>query len=152
MGDMGQASPSGHVRCTLIESFSGEVSVIRPGFRKKFDKGIQEAKKFIDDQGWEISIFIMKGSSMLKQMMPNQWTQKEWDANEIFLNSQKPILSSMAQKENRKAKGFEGGKHSWKDYPWHRDLLFVRLFDDRRDNFVLVLFVFSKRNLLLKHL
>jgi len=60
---------NGHVRCTLIESFSGEVSVVRPGFRKKFDKGLPEAKKFIDDQGWDISIFIIKGSLILRQTM-----------------------------------------------------------------------------------
>ena len=60
---------NGHVRCTLIESFSGEVSVVRPGFKKKFDKGLSEAKKFIDDQGWDISICIIKGSLMLRQMM-----------------------------------------------------------------------------------
>jgi hypothetical protein len=53
----------------LIESFSGEVSVVRPGFKKKFDKGLPEAKKFIDDQGWDISIFIIKGSLILKQTM-----------------------------------------------------------------------------------
>jgi hypothetical protein len=53
----------------LIESFSGEVFVVRPGFKKKFDKGLPEAKKFIDDQGWDISIFIIKGSPMLRQMM-----------------------------------------------------------------------------------
>ena len=61
---------NGRVQCTLIESFSGEVSVVRPGFRKKFNKGLPEAKKFINDQGWDISIFIMKGSPMLRQMMP----------------------------------------------------------------------------------
>jgi len=60
---------NGHVRCTLIESFSGEVSVVRPGFKKKFDQGLPEAKKFIDDQGWDISIFIIKGSLILKQTM-----------------------------------------------------------------------------------
>ena len=61
---------NGHVRCTLIESFSGEVSVVRPGFKKKFDKGLSEAKKFIDDQGWDISIFLIKGSPILREMMP----------------------------------------------------------------------------------
>ncbi len=61
---------NGHVRCTLIESFSGEVSVVRPGFKKKFDKGLPEAKKFIDDQGRDISIFLIKGSPILRQMMP----------------------------------------------------------------------------------
>jgi len=70
IGNMRQALLNGHVRCTLIESFSGEVSVIRPGFRKKFDKGLPEAKKFIDDHGWNISIFIIKGSPMLRQMIP----------------------------------------------------------------------------------
>jgi len=60
---------NGHVRCTLIESFTGEVSVVRPGFKKEFDKGLPEAKKFIDDQGWDISIFIIKGSLILRQMM-----------------------------------------------------------------------------------
>ncbi len=109
---MGQALPNGHVRCTLIESFSGEVSVVRPGFRKKFEKGIQEAKQFIHDQGWEISIFIMKGSSMPKQIMPNQWTHKECDVNEKFSNSKKTIHLSLAQKENRKTKGSDGVQHS----------------------------------------
>ncbi len=59
----------GHVQCTLIESFTGEVSVIRPGFRKKFNRGLPEAKKFINDQGWEITITIIKGSLMLRQRM-----------------------------------------------------------------------------------
>jgi hypothetical protein len=54
----------------VIESFSGEVSVVRPGFRMVFDKGLPEAKKFIDDQGWDISIFLIKGSPILRQMMP----------------------------------------------------------------------------------
>jgi hypothetical protein len=67
--DMHPALLNGHVRCTLIESFSGEVSVVRPGFRKEFDKGLSDAKKFIDDQGWSISIFIIKGSPILRQMM-----------------------------------------------------------------------------------
>jgi hypothetical protein len=60
---------NGHVRCTLIESFSGAVTVVRPGFKKEFDKGLQEAKKFIDDQGWDISVCIIKGSQILRQMM-----------------------------------------------------------------------------------
>jgi hypothetical protein len=59
----------GHVQCTLIESFSGELSVVRPGFKKEFGKGLPEAKKFVDDQGWDISIFIIKGSRILRQMM-----------------------------------------------------------------------------------
>ena len=37
--------------------------------------------------------------------------------NEEFSNSQKPIPLSLAQKENRKRNGFEGGKVSWEDYP-----------------------------------
>ena len=57
------------LQCTLIESFSGEVCVVRPGFKKKFDQGLPEAKKFVDDQGWDISIFIIKGSPILRQMM-----------------------------------------------------------------------------------
>jgi hypothetical protein len=65
---MHPALHNGHVQCTLIESFTGEVSVVRPGFRKEFDKGLPEAKKFIDDQGWDISIFIIQGSLILRQM------------------------------------------------------------------------------------
>ena len=57
------------VRCTLIESFSGKVSVVRPGFKKEFGEGLLEAKKFADDQGWDISIFIIKGSLLLKQII-----------------------------------------------------------------------------------
>ena len=56
------------VQCTLIESFTGEVSVIRPGFKKEFDKGLPEAKKFIDDQGWEISVLFIQGSLILRQI------------------------------------------------------------------------------------
>jgi len=67
--NMDPALLNGHVRCTLIESFTGEVSVVRPGFKKEFDKGLPEAKKFIDGQGWDISIFIIKGSLILRQMM-----------------------------------------------------------------------------------
>jgi hypothetical protein len=39
------------------------------------------------------------------------------DVNEEFPNSQKPIPLSLAQKENRKRKGFQGGKQSSEDYP-----------------------------------
>ena len=67
--NMHPALDNGRVQCTLIESFSGEVSVVRPGFKKKFDKGLPEAKKFIDEQGWDISIFIIKGSLILRQTM-----------------------------------------------------------------------------------
>jgi hypothetical protein len=67
--NMHPALLNGHVQCTLIESFSGEVFVVRPGFRKAFDKGLSDAKKFIDNQGWGISIFIIKGSPILRQMM-----------------------------------------------------------------------------------
>jgi hypothetical protein len=77
MGNMHQALLDGHVRCTLIESFSGEASVVRPGFRKKFNKGLLEAKEFIDDQGWDVSIFIIKGSPMLRQTVPYEKTHKE---------------------------------------------------------------------------
>lgn len=69
IGKMHPGLHNGRVQCTVIESFSGEVSVVRPGFKKKFDKGLPEAKKFIDDQGWDISIFIIKGSLILKQTM-----------------------------------------------------------------------------------
>jgi len=64
-----------HVRCTLIESFSGKVCVIRPGFKKEFDEGLLEAKKFVDDQGWDISIFILKGSLLLKQIIARDHSQ-----------------------------------------------------------------------------
>ena len=37
---------------------------------------------------------------------------KNGDVNEEFPNSQKPVPLSLAQKENRKRKGFGGGKHS----------------------------------------
>ena len=38
--------------------------------------------------------------------------------DEELPNSQKPIPLSLAQKENRKRKGFEGSsKVSWEDYP-----------------------------------
>jgi len=67
---------NGHIRCTLIESFSGEVSVIRPGFKKEFGKGLPEAKKFIVDQGWEISVFIIKGSLILRQMISSTDEQR----------------------------------------------------------------------------
>jgi hypothetical protein len=39
------------------------------------------------------------------------------DVNEEFPNSQKPIPLSLAQKENRERKGFQGGKQSSEDYP-----------------------------------
>lgn len=58
-----------NARCTLIESFSGEVLVIRPGFKKKFGEDLLEAKQFIDDQGWDISIFILMGSMVLRKMI-----------------------------------------------------------------------------------
>ena len=64
-------------RCTLIESFSGEISVIRPGFKKKFGEDLQEAKQFIDNQGWDVSIFILMGSLVLRKMIlhdhDSQW-------------------------------------------------------------------------------
>jgi hypothetical protein len=42
---------------------------------------------------------------------------KKGVVNEEFPNSQKPIPLSLAQKENRERKGFQGGKHSSEDYP-----------------------------------
>ena len=77
---------------------------------------------------------------------------KNGDVNEGFLNSQKPIPLSPAQKENRKEKGFKGSQHSRESYSWYGDLLFDQLFDDWRANFVLVLSSLYKRDLLLKHL
>lgn len=66
---MHPALVNGQVQCTLIESFSGEVSVVRPGFKKMFENGLLEAKKFIDEQGWDISILYIKGSQIIKQTM-----------------------------------------------------------------------------------
>jgi len=59
---------NGKPRATLIESFSGEVFVIRPGFKMSF-KNVIEAQRFILKKGWEISIEIIKGSSIQRRMM-----------------------------------------------------------------------------------
>jgi hypothetical protein len=72
--------------------------------------------------------------------------------NEEFPNSQKPIPLSLAHKENRERKGYQGGKESSEDHPEHRHLLGNQLFDNCRNIFGLVHFKFSKPNLLLKHL
>jgi hypothetical protein len=53
---------NGHPKCTVIQSFSGEVFILRPGFRKEFGKDLKDAKAFADKQGWEINIEIIKGS------------------------------------------------------------------------------------------
>ena len=58
---------NGHPKCSLIESFRGEVSVIRPGFKKEF-LTIREAQRFIFKQGWEINVEIIKGTAILRQM------------------------------------------------------------------------------------
>jgi len=63
---MRQALLNGHVRCTLIESFSGEVSVIRPGFRKKFDKGLPEARS--------LSMIMVEHLHLYHQGIPNAQT------------------------------------------------------------------------------
>lgn len=56
---------NGKPRATLIESFNGDVFIIRPGFRKEFGKNLHGAQAFSDEQGWEISIYIIKGSPIL---------------------------------------------------------------------------------------
>ena len=38
--------------------------------------------------------------------------------NEEFPDQQKPIPLFLAQRENRKRKGFQGGKHSREDHPY----------------------------------
>lgn len=59
---------NGGLKCTLIESFPGQVSVIRPGFKKSF-KDIWEAQKFIADQDWEINIDFVKGSPIMRKLI-----------------------------------------------------------------------------------
>ena len=70
---MHPAPLNGHPKCTLIESYGGEVFVVRPGFHRSFGespsgKNLRDAQKFIDDQGWEINIEIIKGSPILRRM------------------------------------------------------------------------------------
>lgn len=60
---------NGHPKATIIESFTGDVSVIRPGFQKFFEKNLKEAMKFITEQGWEINIEIIKGSPLTRKMI-----------------------------------------------------------------------------------
>lgn len=59
---------NGHLKCSLIECFDGEVIVIRPGFKKSFGKNLKEAQKFIVNQDWEINIEFIKGSPILRRM------------------------------------------------------------------------------------
>jgi hypothetical protein len=58
---------NGGIKCSLIESFKGEVFVIRPGFKKSF-KDIWEAQKFIENSGWEVSIDFIKGSPLARKI------------------------------------------------------------------------------------
>lgn len=58
---------NGHKRVTIIESFTGKVVLIRPGFRQEFDD-LPEAQGFIRRAGWEINIEIIKGSPILRRM------------------------------------------------------------------------------------
>lgn len=59
---------NGHVRCTLIETFNGDVIVIRPGFKQEFGRDLQAARKFIEDSKWEISVAIIKGSPVQRKI------------------------------------------------------------------------------------
>lgn len=51
--------------CTVVQSFYGQVTVIKPGFRREF-ASLLDAGKFIEEQGWKINITHIKGSPMLK--------------------------------------------------------------------------------------
>jgi hypothetical protein len=64
---MDLALRNGHPKCSLIESFRGEVSVVRPGFKQSFDT-IREAQRFIFKQGWEVNVEIIKGSAISRGM------------------------------------------------------------------------------------
>lgn len=59
---------NGKPKCTLIESFPGEVFVIRPGFKKDFERDLKKALVFIAEQGWELNIEIIKGSPILRRI------------------------------------------------------------------------------------
>lgn len=58
---------NGHPRATIIESFSGEVSIIKPGFRKPCEN-LKSALEFIKKKGWEVNIEIIKGSPILRRI------------------------------------------------------------------------------------
>lgn len=64
---MHPALMNGHPRVTLIESFSGEVFLIRPGFKKPC-KNLKEAQQFVAENDWEINIEIIKGSPILRRI------------------------------------------------------------------------------------
>jgi hypothetical protein len=57
----------GHPKATIIESFLGEVMVIRPGFKISFQT-LREAQRFIFKQGWEVNVEIIKGSAISRGM------------------------------------------------------------------------------------
>jgi len=57
----------GHPRATIIESFLGEVMVIRPGFKMSF-QSLREAQRFIFKKGWEINVEIIKGSAISRRI------------------------------------------------------------------------------------
>ncbi len=54
---------NGNPKCTLIERFDGQVFVVRPGSKRRC-ANLGEAKKFIEKQGWEVNIAIIKGSPL----------------------------------------------------------------------------------------
>ncbi len=58
---------NGHPHCTLIESFYGKVSIVRPGFRQEFET-IKDAQTFIAENKWEISVEIIKGSPVIRSL------------------------------------------------------------------------------------
>ncbi len=58
---------NGNPKCTVIESFYGEVAVIRPGSRFEFET-LKEAKGFVEAMGWEINVDFIKGSPILRRM------------------------------------------------------------------------------------
>jgi hypothetical protein len=58
---------NGHPKCTVIQSFDGRVSVIRPGV-KHHCENLNDAKELIQKQGWEINIAFIKGSPILRSL------------------------------------------------------------------------------------
>ena len=58
---------NGHPRVTIIESFMGNVYLVKPGEKIPFST-LREAQEFAISKGWEINISIIMGSSITREI------------------------------------------------------------------------------------
>lgn len=70
---MFRALLNGHPKVTIIESFNGEVSLVRPGQKIEF-KTLREATAYVADQGWEINVEIIMGTNIKREIRSHEET------------------------------------------------------------------------------